>query len=144
MPRFFSSSETSFSHIGVVLGFLFVSIPDGIALETETHALLNEYITRNQIGGFSLGNYLDNQLGFIDGTDQMIENLKVWELFARGGIYEVDPPGFLNAFLRSRNHFHNPLQPWDNAHYTVWLSYCDVNHCPVSAILWAQGPQTNR
>jgi len=125
-----------------VLLYLFFSASGGMALETDTHELLNTYIAENQLGGFSLGNFLDNQVGFKDGIEEMIGSLKVRQWLARGGRYEDKPLGGL-PYLRSRNHFHNPLLPWDQAGFTDSGSFCDWGHCPVSAILWAQGPQNS-
>jgi hypothetical protein len=126
--------------------FLFLCPASGSALNMDTHEKINKFIAKNPLNGFSLGNYLYDRIGFENREKQMLSSSEVLDWFIRGGSYEDDPPGLSVPYFRSRNHFHNPLQAWDNAYYSDWFSFCDllpVGHCPVSAILWANGPQTS-
>lgn len=111
------------------------------ALETDSHRQINKYIAKSNLNGFSLDDYLKNNLSLSEGIEESFvgQKAKVW--LELGGEYEDKPPDNLIPYRRSRNHFHNPLLPWDQAGYTSTLSFCDVGHCPVSAIMWAWGPQ---
>ena len=117
------------------------------SLSIETHEAINEKIAGGNFNVFSLGNYLKNNIGLIDGVSEIIVNSgvkkTVTEWLQIGGRYEDAPPENTIAYRRSRNHFHNPLLPLIQAYYTDYLSFCDIGHCPLSAILWAQGPQNS-
>ncbi|KQC07183.1 MAG: hypothetical protein APR62_00735 [Smithella sp. SDB] len=78
------------------------SVSQIMALETDTHRDINESIVQNGIGGFSLDNYLKNQLGMQDGKDTFINNKAVFKWIGDGGEFEDDG-------LRPRSHFLNPL-----------------------------------
>ena len=82
------------------------------ALNVETHKDINEYIARNALDGFSLGTYLKNNLGIENGITTSFkssnDSLEVWQWFRAGGEYEDAPPWTL-PYLRSKNHFHNPI-----------------------------------
>jgi hypothetical protein len=119
-----------------------------MALNMGTHEFLNQYIAQNSLGGFSLDNCLRDRFGFGDGVKQQLNNVRVEDWLKKGGREEDYPPdtfvGGWPPYRRSRNHFHNPIPPsLDNAGFTDWFSFCDVGHCPVSAIRWAQGPQNS-
>lgn len=86
--------------------FSFVSICYG--LETDTHEAINEHIARNTFNGFSLGTYLKDQLGIQDGIEEEFASQRVWWWLRKGGLYE-DVPYWYLPYLRSVNHFHNPL-----------------------------------
>ncbi|MBI3585374.1 MAG: hypothetical protein HY096_15665 [Nitrospinae bacterium] len=81
----------------------------GYALSVETHKDINEIvgkvITPN---GFSLNQYLIENLGFGQGIDEQIINQKVAYWLRDGGEYE-DIPAWYLPYLRSVNHFHNPI-----------------------------------
>jgi hypothetical protein len=122
----------------------------GNALNIETHKVINEYIAKTTINGFSLDSYLDNNLNMPDGinsTFNLYSFNSAWELLRNGGEYEDAPPENIIPFRRSRNHFHNPLKSWPwnqaGAGYTGTGSFCDIGFCPLSAILWAYGPQNS-
>jgi hypothetical protein len=102
------------------------------------------------MNSFSLNVYLQNNLGIATGIATTYNSKQVWQWLGDGGKYEDAPPGTWPPYLRSRNHFHNPLLPWDEAYYTDWLAFCTATdnppffisgHCPESAILWSLGPQ---
>ena len=78
------------------------------ALETKTHQAINEYIARGTFNGFSLKSYLQAQLGIQEGVAASIQSKTVSEWLGYGGIYE-DIPYWYMPYLRSVNHFHNPL-----------------------------------
>jgi hypothetical protein len=109
------------------------------ALEIETHKKINEYITTNQINNFSLDSYVMNQLGLKTGVETYLKNGKtsnrIREWVRDGGEYEDGPGGFVPPYLRSFNHFHDPLKPLDSAGFTYPILF------PVpfnSALKWAQ------
>ncbi len=128
------------------------------ALNVDTHRAINEYIVKHTINSFSLNEYMKNQLGIQGGIYEQFNSdaswtssKKGWEWLRDGGEYEDVPPGYLIPYRRSRNHFHNPLLQLDQAGYTDWMAFCKTidnpflisGHCPVSAVLWAQGPQNS-
>lgn len=113
------------------------------ALDVKTHKALNEYIATNQLNGFSLDSYITGTLGIASGITTTFNTELAWQWLRDGGIYEDEPPGTWPPYRRSRNHFHNPLLPLDQAGYTGFLSLCGIGHCPESAVLWAQGPQNS-
>lgn len=125
----------------------YVSIASlGYALEVETHKAINEYIANNNMNAFSLDAYLKKQLGIQGGIQENIKTsglrpntLKVWEWIRDGGEYEDKPPYF-PPYVRSTNHFHNPLAPsLSEAGFTgIWDTHVLSGD---SAILWAQKPK---
>jgi len=122
--------------------FLFFSISPklGFALEVETHEAINDYITKNRLSGFSINEYLNKNLGFIHGRDEMIKGQnnaqEAYKWIINGGRYEDKPPYFV-PYVRSANHFHNPLAPSLNkAGFTgIWGAHVLSGD---SAVLWAQ------
>ena len=88
------------------------------AFETPTHEIINEYIVKNDLNGFSLGIYLKNELGFSKGVYEEFESKQtplkkqetrtVWEWAKKGGKWEDEPVTGI-AYARSANHYHNPL-----------------------------------
>ena len=87
------------------------------ALSPGTHENINEFVATNTLGGFSLDLYLKKHLGFEKGIDQEIEGnwlwpittaKPVWKWIKMGGKKE-DIPYWYMQYLRSVNHFHNPL-----------------------------------
>jgi hypothetical protein len=106
------------------------------ALSVETHEAINEYIVRNNMNGFSLDAYLQNNLGIVTGITTSFNSKEVPQWLRDGGYDEdKDPP--LLPYIRSANHFHNPLQPIDKAGFSgIW----DINHffSGQSAVLWSQ------
>ncbi len=109
------------------------------ALNVETHMTINSYIAENNLNGFSLDTYLKSNLGLQSGKNEKFNSYAVWEWLRDGGKYEDKPP-WTFPYLRSKNHFHNPINEqgfsgiWD----TGFLS-------GDSAIVWAlkdKGTQT--
>lgn len=95
----------------LIILFCIIPLPN-YALEVETHKEINEKIAKGTINGFSLNNYLKNQLGFQNGYDEVFkfgESKKVWDWIKIGGLYEDKPPGTIIPYIRSANHFHDPL-----------------------------------
>jgi hypothetical protein len=80
------------------------------SLEKPTHQAINEKITGMTYNGFSLDAFLKNNLGFKDGLIAKVNGQMVSDWIKNGGKFEDEP-----AYTRSRNHFHDPLKPWDQA-----------------------------
>ncbi|MBI5892584.1 MAG: hypothetical protein HZB79_02850 [Deltaproteobacteria bacterium] len=87
------------------------------ALETDTHEIINENIAKNSFNGFSLDSYLKNQLGIQGGIGETVNSQYVWWWLKKGGEYE-DKPYWYMSYLRSVNHFHNPIA--DNGYTGLW------------------------
>ena len=98
------------SFISTVIFFSFITFSH--ALETDTHEAINEHISRNTLNSFSLDTYLKNQLGITGGIEESFkfssETHEVWRWIKLGGKYE-DIPAWYLPYLRSKNHFHNPI-----------------------------------
>lgn len=93
----------------VILCFALPLVAD--ALETDTHKAINKYIAENTLNGFSLDSYLKKQLGITKGIEEEFkstETKKAWDWVQFGGEFEDAPPWTL-PYLRSKNHFHNPI-----------------------------------
>ena len=111
-------------HKGIFIFILFViyiSATPSAALEGVTHRAINEYIAdkSTMISNFSFNQYLQNQLGFQNGSEEYVNGKKVFKWIGEGGVYEDD-------FFRYLNHFHNPITDQGLAgHY--------------SALTWATG-----
>jgi hypothetical protein len=114
--------------------------PESSALEVATHEKLNAYIAQNQLDGFSLGNYLHDQLGFVSYEKETFNKLMVWQWLSDGGHYEDKPGGLTLPYTRSANHFHNPLLKLDKAGFSgIWD--IPVLFPGMSSILWSQMPK---
>jgi len=111
-----------------IMFFSIISYCEG--LEVATHKEINEYIARNFLNGFSLNSYLKNHLGIQKGINEDYISLKVWEWLRDGGEYE-DVPAWYCPYIRSFNHYHNPLEPLYTAGY---------DGMEKSALIWAQMP----
>ncbi len=107
-----------------ILLFALVVLDNAYGLEKPTHEILNEYIAKNTINGFSLDNYLVNQLEIKGGSGEEINGYKIFKWISLGGKAEDEP-----YYTRSLNHFHDPLKPWSSAGFKGTFK---------SAILWAQ------
>lgn len=95
----------------------------GFSLKEETHQAINEQVAQNTIGGFSLNNYLMENLGFREGVKEELNGIdanginvkkKVFWWLGYGGKQE-DRPGSIDDYIKRRptrsvNHFHNPLK----------------------------------
>jgi len=116
----------------LAVSFLFGYVSLGYSLEKETHRAINQYISENAFNSFRLDTYLKSNLGFAKGKDQLINGQKIYELIRDGGKTEDEP-----AYTRSRNHFHDPLLPRDQAGLNSGI------FTGLSSALWIQD-QTNR
>jgi hypothetical protein len=101
-----------------IISTFFISVGQTFALEVETHKTINFYIANenSSINGFSLDNYLKNNLGMTEGVKATFKSQMVKELISDGGEYEDEPPGCA-PYWRSRNHFHNPI---DKSGFSDW------------------------
>lgn len=76
------------------------------ALGVNTHKAINRHIAQQNVSGFSLNDYLKNQLGMQAGIETYFkyDNLtqEVFKWIGDGGVKE-------DAGARSVNHFHNPI-----------------------------------
>jgi hypothetical protein len=79
------------------------------ALMEPTHASVNRHIANNTVMGFSLNQYLLQELKWNSGIETDLGEKKVWEWLEEGGKLEDSP------ILRSFNHFHDPTRTWDVA-----------------------------
>jgi hypothetical protein len=113
-----------------ILFILLISLP-AFSLHPPAHREINEHIALNNTVGFSLDDYLKNNLGIINGVQETIKkgsnNKALWWWLAEGGEREDD--GLKPLSLRAWNHYHDPLDPWASAGYYGQ-----------SSILWAQDP----
>ncbi len=117
--------------------FLVCSAATGFALSVETHGSINDEIAKKTISGFSLDSYLKSNLGLNRGIDELFYDKEVYTWLKLGGRYEDKPEG-TPPYVRSVNHFHNPLKPLVQAGFTgVWGSGVLSGK---SAILWSQSP----
>lgn len=112
------------------------------ALEVATHKAINAYIAQNTINSFSLDSYLKNQLGISGGIKESFTSsntsYEAWQWLREGGLYE-DIPYWYMPYLRSVNHFHNPItkQGFSGIWGTGILS-------GESSLLWAQKPKNTQ
>ncbi|MGC9325352.1 MAG: hypothetical protein ACP5G0_11455 [Desulfomonilia bacterium] len=107
----------------MISSFAVVCSPgEGFALHTETHEYIHEYIGDPVFTGFNLHHYMKEYLGFQKGVNQVILGNPYWwlpapvqmsvlEWLKKGGTFEDNPP-FCTAvpYLRTLNHFHDPLE----------------------------------
>ena len=103
------------------------------ALETDTHEIINENIDRNSFNGFSLDTYLKEQLKIESGVEESFNSRKVWWWLRKGGLYEDIPVWYLQ-YIRSLNHFHNPITEEGFKGDCLQSSLC------VSSTVWALMP----
>lgn len=128
--------------------FNFIYSSSTSALETNTHNTINSYIAINTANGFSLDSYLITQLGFTKGIYEELTSDKTrqaWAWVQFGGEYEDNPPEWYSiAYLRSVNHFHNPItkQGYDGLWWLLWGGFGYLNG--VSSIQWAFASDINQ
>lgn len=128
----------------IVFGAVFMTMATSFALNTPTHKLINTYVAKTPLNGFSLGSYLIGQLGFQGGITSFFNNKTVQDWLGAGGVYEDEPPLFpLSQYAfpyigRSKNHFHNPLnkQGYTGAWRSLWGVFGLENG--QSSIQWSQ------
>src|SRR5687767_14684397 len=114
------------SFVSLILVSLALDVEPLRALNTPTHALINEVAAQNNQ---TFQELLRRSLGFPDGSSTVLqangESLRIREWIRLGGVREDD-------FLRFIRHFHDPLKPWDVAGLNVGLDRYD------SSIRWMQ------
>lgn len=121
-----------------VLGILSLTlVADAWSFGIDTHRLLNARAAAVS----TVDSHLKQQLGLVDGLAESVNGKRVLDWFVEGGAAEDQTFGIepLGAVVRSRHHFHNPLQPWDQA----GLNGRCVGLIPVSgkaSVRWAQDP----
>ncbi len=94
----------------LLLALLLTGATRSNALDVETHEAINEYIAQNTLNSFSLDSYLKNNLGLTNGKEEKFNSLEVYKWLRDGGKFEDKPPEWYSIpYLRSVNHFHNPL-----------------------------------
>ncbi|MBN1664485.1 MAG: hypothetical protein JW943_12870 [Deltaproteobacteria bacterium] len=88
----------------ITISIMVMSAIQSFALSVDTHKAINIYIADPTKGfhGYSLDNYLKNNLGLSDGVTAKFDHKMVQDWISDGGEYEDD-------HLRLRNHFHNPI-----------------------------------
>lgn len=123
--------------------FIFIylaSVGFGYALETDTHEQINEKIAKTEINDFALDRYLHDNID-PSGIVMNLGNLWVWEWLRDGGKYE-DIPVWYMKYLRSVNHFHNPLVPVGDAGFSgIWgTGFLEGE----SAVAWSQKAATTQ
>jgi hypothetical protein len=117
-----------------ILGVALLCTSSIYSLETDTHEEINEYIARNTLNGFLLETYLKDQLGMQSGVEEIVNSKKIWRWFRDGGLKE-DKPYWWMPYLRSVNHFHNPLT--DQGFSGIWgTGFLSGS----SSIQWSQWP----
>lgn len=120
----------------LILLFLSVHGSSSYALEIATHKAINKYIAQNTLNSFSLDSYLKNNLGLTNGKEEEFtsdKTRKVFEWVELGGEYE-DIPAWYLPYIRSLNHFHNPLTEEGFRGDCLQSSLC------VSSTVWALMP----
>ncbi len=83
---------------------------DILALETQSHQMMNAYISNvTTPEGFNLDSYLKKNLGISNGINEVVAgNLRIWHWLRDGGLYEDVPVWYLQ-YVRSVNHFYDPI-----------------------------------
>ncbi len=101
--------EKIFLVINISLAFLLIVVNSLYALEVVTHRAINEYIAKSAFVGFSLDDYIKQQLGMQKGYDEKLLGKEVFLWLSDGGAFEDKPPECFIPYMRSRHHFHNPI-----------------------------------
>ncbi len=127
---------------------------NALALNEGTHKAIQEFIGDRKIAinGFLLDSYLKDQIGFIDGRKEILfkpfltarnKDLlekTIFDWLGQGGREEDKPPRTI-PYIRSTNHFHNPLAGnLDDAGFSGTLNFPSNHWLPVLSpglALWA-------
>ena len=122
----------------IIQVFIFIFFANGYALAPQTHKKINNYIAIKTLNQFSLNQYLENQLGFQNGIETSLISKEVPEWLGEGGVKE-DLPHWYMPYIRSVNHFHNPLETdISKAGFSgIWGTGIFSGE---SSILWSQEP----
>lgn len=103
-----------------------LSITSGAkAYEINTHELLNRQATLRS----GLDTYLKRDLEVSDGIQQTIPGGTILDIISEAGAFEDNG-------LRFLNHFHNPLEPWNQAGLNDTVFHFSVRG--ESSLFWAQ------
>ncbi|MEK6683279.1 MAG: hypothetical protein AABY46_01325 [Nitrospirota bacterium] len=103
--------------VAVVIGFLILEDSAVLSFNVSTHEAINETVAKGQFDSFSLDLYLKDQLGLQKGINEFFDEKEAFISIRNGGRFEDEPPGGL-PYLRSVNHFHNPLT--DQGFSGIW------------------------
>ena len=136
--------------INLIFFLLFGWLSQGMTLEKPTHEVINQNIAQETIIGFSLNNYLMNNLGYKVGIETLLPGyseaykkeiqLRIWQWLGEGGKSEDEPDGLLLTVAnrgRSNNHFHNPLKPYlNNSGLDAYVG--PLHYTGQSSVLWGQ------
>lgn len=117
----------------LVINLVFI-VSIAFSLNVSTHEAINKRVAEETFDGFSLDNYLKNNLGFTDGIIEKISGEESIKIIIEGGRYE-DLPYWYMPYLRSVNHFHNPLT--DQGFSGIWGTGFLSGE---SSIQWSQKP----
>ncbi len=121
----------------VIVFLITLNVNVALSYDGETHGDINKNIAEiTDANSKDLNSYLKN-LGFVDGIKTIFcveladctTDVRKW--LSLGGEQEDEP-----MYFRSQNHFHNPLNPWDEA------GLDHILFSGQSAIIWSQD-QTN-
>lgn len=121
--------------ISILSMCIVINTPRAYSLEVSTHESINEGIATQSFGEFSLDNYLKINLAFVKGKDQKIDGQEAYKWIKDGGIYEDKPPGAIVPYLRSFNHYHEPIT---NKGFSGFFDGSPVSGS--SSVVWAQLP----
>lgn len=141
---------------GLILIVIFLTIlswnSQSFSLEEKTHQAINEHVAKKVINGFSLNDYLINNLGFKKGVDEFLNGVdaerkvaykEVFWWIGEGGILEDRPGAWYDYFLgrktRSVNHFHDPLTNKGFGGFIFGTLFSGE-----SSILWSQKPVSSQ
>ncbi|HHL33239.1 MAG TPA: hypothetical protein ENJ30_02615 [Desulfobulbaceae bacterium] len=119
--------------------FSLLSVPPVLALNEDTHKDIQKFLGNidSPIDGFLLDSFMKNQLGLSDGKEELFFKRSVVKWLGKGGREEDKPPWTI-PYIRSSNHFHNPLEPdLDEAGFSGVLNlpfFLSGN----SSVLWSQ------
>lgn len=108
------------------------------ALSPSTHRAINLRVANSTMGAFSLNQYLINNLKFSQGIGETFNGQRVDLWLSDGGEYEDKPPWTL-PYLRSKNHFHNPIN--EQGFSGIWDTGVLSG---MSATQWALLPQNTQ
>jgi hypothetical protein len=103
------------------------------AYETPTHQAISE----RALIASSVHDVLRNALALEQGIDQVVAGATLLQWIRTGSLREDDHVS--GTLLRFRYHFHNPLQPWDEAGLRYPEPYRG-QQVATSSILWSQDP----
>jgi hypothetical protein len=104
------------------------------ALDVDTHKKINLRIAESDMNGFVLNSVLKSQLGFKEGIVQIVDNNTIEEWLKLGGYYE-DKPSWSIPYLRSFNHYHEPIT---NTGFSGFFDGSPLSGS--SSVVWAQLP----